>query len=127
MSLLPYVLLAGVVLVFLFIVARGNELFLISIRNGQVLVVRGRVPPGYLTDVRAIVRGVPHGEIRAVKDAGHARIVASGVDERVLQRLRNAFSVYPAARLRAAPPIARPTLGQLLGIAWLAWLLDPRR
>jgi hypothetical protein len=118
--------LAAVVLLFLFVVARQNTLFVISVRSGRSLVVRGRVPPGFLADVRAIVRGVESATIRAVKDQGGARLTASGVDERVLQRLRNAFSVYPAARLRAAPPIQRPTLGQILGIAWLAWLLDRR-
>ncbi len=118
--------LVAVILLFLFIVARQNTLFELSVRNGRVLVVRGRVPPGFLADVRAIIRNVDRASIRAVKDQGHARLTASGVDERVLQRLRNAFSVYPAARLRAAPPIQRPTLGQILGIAWLAWLLDRR-
>jgi len=118
--------LAAVVLLFLFVVGRQNTLFVISVRNGRALVVRGRVPPGFLADVRTIVRDVNNGTIRAVKDQGHARLTASGVDERVLQRLRNAFSVYPAARLRAAPPIKSPTLGQILGIAWLAWLFDRR-
>ena len=118
------VVLVPVFLVFLFVVWRQNTLFEISVRKGRALVVRGRVPPGFLADVRTIVRGVESASIRAVKDQGHARLTASGVDERVLQRLRNAFSVYFAARLRAAPPIQRPTLGQVLGIAWLAWLLD---
>src|SRR5262245_56525755 len=118
--------LAAVLLLFLFIVARQNTLFEISVRSGRTLVVRGRVPPGFLADVRAIVRGVPHASIRAVKDQGGAPLTASGVDANVLQRPRNAFSIYPAARLRAAPPIQRPTLGQILGIAWLAWLLERR-
>lgn len=115
------------ILLFLFVVARQNALFVLSVRNGRVLVVRGRIPAGLLTDVEAIVRGVRSATIQAVKDQGHARLTASGVDERVLQRLRNAFALYPASRLRAVPPLARPTLGQVLGIAWLAWLLDTRR
>jgi hypothetical protein len=115
--------LAGLVLFFL-IVQRMNELFLLSVRNGRVIVVRGRVPPGFLRDVRLIVRGISRAKIRGVKSDGHARITGSGLDERALQRLRNAFGHHPMSRLRAAPPIARPTLGQILGIAWLAWLLD---
>ena len=115
--------LAGLLLFFL-VVRRINELFLLSVRNGRVIVVRGRVPPGFLRDVRMIMRGVPRATIRGVKSEGHARITGSGLDERVLQRLRNAFGTYPASRLRGAPPITRPTLGQVLGIAWLAWLLD---
>lgn len=119
-------LVAGILL-FLFVVARQNALFVLSVRNGRVLVVRGRVPAGFLADVEGVVRGVRSATIRAEKDQGHARLTATGVDERVLQRLRNAFGLYPIARLRAVPPIARPTLGQVLGIAWLAWLLDSRR
>lgn len=117
-------LLVAGLLVFFLIVQRSNELFLLSVRNGRVIIVRGRVPPGFLRDVRMIVRGEAKATIRGVKSEGHARITASGLDDRALQRLRNAFGVYPASRLRAAPPIARPTLGQVLGIAWLAWLLD---
>ncbi len=41
--------------------------------------------------------------------------------------MRNAFMLYPSAQLRSAPAIARPTLGQVVGIAWLAWMLEPRR
>ena len=115
--------LAGLGLFFL-VVQRMNELFLLSVRNGKVIVVRGRVPAGFLRDVRMIVRGVPKATIRGVKSESHARITGSGLDEYVLQRLRNAFGHHPAARLRAAPGITRPNLGQVLGIVWLAWLLD---
>jgi hypothetical protein len=31
---------------------------------------------------------------------------------------------YPASQLRQAPAVQQPTLGQLSGIAWLAWILD---
>lgn len=122
----PYTLVALLLAaaVFFFVVWRLNTLFVISVRKGKALVVSGRVPAGFLGDVRTIVRGVDRATIRAVKDRGHARISASGADERVVQRLRNAFSTYPAARLQAARPLERPTLGQVLGIAWLAWLLD---
>lgn len=119
-------LFAGILL-FLLVVARQNALFVLSVRSGRVLVVRGRVPAEFVADVRAIVRGVRSAMIHVEKDGGHVRLTASGVDERTLQRLRNALGLYPVARLRTAPPIARPTLGQVLGITWLAWLLDSRR
>ena len=38
--------------------------------------------------------------------------------------MRNTFMLYPASQLRQAPAIQQPTLGQLSGIAWLAWMLD---
>jgi hypothetical protein len=71
---------------------------------------------------------VSRGTIRASRGEYGARLTASGdIDEGRLQRLRNAFGLYPTSKLRSAPPIARPTLGQVLGIAWLAWMLDRRR
>ena len=40
--------------------------------------------------------------------------------------MRNTFVQYPMSQLRSAPAIAQPTLGQLFGIAWLAWMLQRR-
>jgi hypothetical protein len=101
---------------------RQSELFCIS------LVVRGRVPAGLLGDVRRIVRSDPRsGTIRAMKSERGARLVFSGrLGEHQEQRLRNTFSLYPASQLRHAPKIAQPSVGQLLGVAWLAWWLDRR-
>jgi hypothetical protein len=108
---------------------RARVLFELSVRDGRVLVVRGRVPTGYLHDVEAIVSRarVARGSVTAVRDERHARIVVSGdIDEACAQRLRNTFGLRPVSQLRAAPIIAKPTLGQVLGIAWLAWMLDRR-
>jgi hypothetical protein len=121
-----------VVAVALFLWAqRGRELFCLSVRSGRVLVVRGRVPPALLGSIREIVAGVPAVEratIRAVRGDQGARITSSGtIDEGRAQRLRNVFGLYPIARLRAAAPVRQPTLGQWLGIAWLAWLFDRSR
>jgi hypothetical protein len=109
---------------------RAAEIFCVSVRNGRALVVRGRVPPPLLRAIREIVGAQPAVEratIRAVRGEHGARLTGSGLDDGRLQRLRNAFGLYPVSKLRAAAPIARPTLGQLLGIAWLAWLLDRGR
>jgi|SRR5579859_1193600 len=120
---------AVVVLVALYLGSRARELFVLSVRGGRVLVVRGRVPAGFLGDVRTIVARPPvaSATLRAVKGEHHARLVVSGdIDEGRAQRLRNAFGLRPMAQLRAAPLVKRPTLGQVLGIAWLAWLLERR-
>ena len=115
----------------LFFVWRAAEIFRVSVRDGRVLVIRGRVPPALLRAIREIVRSEPaitHGTIRAVRGEHGARLTASGaIDEGRLQRLRNAFALFPTSKLRAAASVARPTLGQVLGIAWLAWLLDRGR
>jgi hypothetical protein len=65
--------------------------------------------------------------IRAEKQEHGARLSVSGdIDEGREQRLRNIFRLYPLSNLRAAPAVAQPTLGQVLGIAWLAWWLNRR-
>lgn len=118
--------LVAFVIVVLIASARANELFYLSVRHGEVLVVRGRVPPRLLSDIRDVVgrAAVKSASIRAVKESGAARLSVSGeVDANIAQRLRNVFGLYPIASLRSAPVISNPTLGQILGIAWLAWLL----
>ena len=106
---------------------RAGELFCISVRDKKLLLVRGRAPAGFISEARAVVARayVVSGTIRAFKTERGGRLVVSGaIDERTEQQLRNLFALYPASQLRQAPAIARPTVGQLLGIAWLAWLLD---
>jgi hypothetical protein len=118
-----------VALVAFWLATRARELFVVSVRGGRVLVVRGRVPPGFLGDVRDVVGRPPvrWATIRAVKGEHHARLAVSGdIDDGRAQRLRNAFGLRPMSQLRSAPVVDRPTLGQILGIAWLAWLLDRR-
>ena len=119
--------IAAVAILAFVVFTRMSELFCISIKNGKTLVVRGRVPPGFFIDVSRVAVGIDDATIWARKSDGHARLTASGLDERTLQRLRNAFSTYPMSRLKSAPGIERPTIGQVLGIAWLAWLLESRR
>jgi hypothetical protein len=106
---------------------RSSELFCVSVRAGKVLVVRGRVPGSLLADIQSAVRRpqVGRATIRAIKGEHGAYLSFSGqLDEGREQRLRNIFALYPASQLRSAPLIKQPSLGQLLGIAWLAWLLD---
>jgi hypothetical protein len=121
----------AVVAVVLYFAWRSAEIFCVSVRSGRALVIRGRVPPALLRAIREIVASQPevtHGTIRAVRGEHGARLTAGGaIDDGRLQRLRNAFGLFPTSKLRAASPVARPTLGQVLGIAWLAWLLDRGR
>lgn len=126
--MLPLLIVAVALVAYLW-TSRTRELFCLSVREGHVLVVRGRIPGGLLSDIRDVVSKpvVRHATIRAVKQEHGARLsVSGGIDEGREQRLRNIFRLYPLSNLRAASPVAQPTLGQVLGIAWLAWWLDRR-
>lgn len=108
---------------------RANELFYVSVRHGKVLVVRGRVPVGLLQTFAEVVNEpvVGRGGIKAWKTESGGQLACSGdIDEGREQRMRNAFMLYPASKLRQAPAVQKPSLGQVLGLAWLAWLLDRR-
>lgn len=123
--MLLYFLVAVALLFGVWWLTRAGELFLLSVRDGRVLVVRGRAPAGFVREAREVVRGVRRASIHAMKEEHGARLSFSGdLGEAREQRLRNIFALYPASKLRHAPAIARPTFGQILGIAWLAWLLD---
>lgn len=108
-----------------FVVQRVSEIFCISVRDGRCLVVRGRIGGNLLEGLADVVARakVANGSIRAVKGEHHARLVFSGIDEGTAQRLRNVFGHHPVQKLRSAPIVKNRNLGQLLGVAWLAWLL----
>ena len=84
---------AFVALVF-YAALRHTEIFRIHVEAGRPRVVRGAPPPGFVDDVRTIAKHLETAVIRAVKEGGEPRIVASSsVDDATLQRLRNAYSV----------------------------------
>ena len=124
---------AGLVLLVVALVGatrRFNELFRLSVREGHVLLVRGRIPAGLLGEIRDVVKSprVRRATLRAERDAGGARLTIAGeVAEGQAQRLRNVFGLYPVSKLHSAPGISQPTLGQWLGIAWLAWWFERRQ
>jgi hypothetical protein len=119
-------IVAVVLIVGFWAFTRSRTLFVLSVRDGRVLVVRGRIPGRLLQELRDVVSRPPvrRATIKAwaSEDGGH--LSASGVDEGTEQRLRNVFRLFPIAQLRNAPRIAQPTIGQLLGIAWLAWWFE---
>lgn len=128
---LALVIVAVVVVVAL---ARANEIFCVSVRNGQCLIVRGRVSPALWREIRAVVRQsrIRSGTIRAVRERGRHRIVVSGMSDAIAQRLRNALGNTGFGQGKGASGGASDcenggrNLGQLLGIAWLAWLFVRR-
>ncbi len=111
-----------------FVYTRSNELFCLSVRNGRTLLVRGRIPPGLfegLADVAERTK-LERATIRAVAGEAHARLVFSGVPDGPAQRMRNVFGIHPVQRLRGAALPAARNAGQVLGIAWLAWMFARR-
>ena len=100
---------------------RQGELFRLSVRAGRVLVVRGRVPQGLVDDFRPVVKHVRSGDIHVQKTSSGGRLTTRGIDDDTTQRLRNLLGIRSLASLVGALPLRAPTLGQRLGIAWLAW------
>jgi hypothetical protein len=108
---------------------RARELFLVSVRDGHLLVVRGRIPAALLNDFRdALGRSqARRATVRALREPNGAQLVTRGLDDWTEQRLRNIFRVYPISNLRTAPVMERRSLGQVLGWVWLAWLMSSSR
>src|SRR5262245_55867514 len=111
--MMPWIVLALVILLVYFAM-RSGEIFCVSVRDGRALVIRGRVPPALLRAIREIIASQPQvnrATIRAVRGEHGARLTARGaIDDGRVQRLRNAFALFPTSKLRHAAPIARPTL-----------------
>jgi hypothetical protein len=103
---LTWVLMAaalGVLLLPLLIsIRRSTELFKVRVAGGKVRFVRGRMPPSLLGDLEDVFRGSSSGraEIRAIRQAGRAEIVASGeLSAEQLQRVRNVVGTYSLQRI----------------------------
>lgn len=118
---------AALVIVVVFVLRRMNELFCVSIRNGRCLVVRGRVPPSMMREIADVARraNIRRGEVRVVKREQRARLVTRGVDEGTTQRLRNVVGNAGLGRMKVSEKAVKVprNLGQLVGVAWLAWML----
>jgi hypothetical protein len=80
---------------------RKAELFLLELRAGNLVVVRGD-PPGLLVgDLEEALRRTPqaHVTIRASRGADRAELHVRGADPAVEQQLRNIFGIHPLSRL----------------------------
>lgn len=93
---------------------RINELFVLRIRGGRVRVIRGRIPPKLLGDIRDIMQmaneraelsGSQSIELRGVSEEGRAKLYAHGVrlPRGVRQQLRNTVALWPIVKIRSAP------------------------
>lgn len=107
------------------VVMRAGEQFRLSFRDGKLLVVRGALPQGLLNDFAETLRraGVRRATLVGRRAECGLRLTASGVSDWDLQRLRNQLGHHPYARLSMSARSARRTIGTMLGITWLAWLM----
>ena len=117
--------LTAVVLLYLWLSRRANEVFCLSLRGEETLLVRGRIPRGLDPELAELLRrgGVDRATVRCVRENGQARVVLDGGDERLAQRVRNVFGNGPWRDLKFAQPAPQKNLGQRLGWTWLAWRL----
>jgi len=117
----------GVIVIF---AMRAGELFRLSVRDGQLLLVRGRIPGKLRAELHSIVLDTPivqRGIIVAHASDGGARLSVHGdIDEGRAQQMRNVFQLYPPSHLQRARVDEDRNFGQLLGVTWLAWMLHNR-
>ena len=85
---------------------RANELFCLRVRDGEVRLLRGRIPPRLLADVSDVVAkpAVSIAKLRAVNEGGRPRIYAEGeLSPEHKQRLRNVVGAWTVQQIRTAP------------------------
>jgi len=73
---------------------RANEVFRIDVRGGRVRNVRGDIRQTTVHAMGEVCRRarVDQAVIRGVRRGGETRLVVSGTDDMVAQRLRNTFA-----------------------------------
>ena len=93
----------GCALVLLVVSARRkNELFRISVRDGQPRLERGRLPPALFDEVCEVVKRerLQQGTIRVVLEAGTPRLLLQADATAAAQPLRNVLGRFSLVELR---------------------------
>lgn len=101
---MEYFVVVAVLIALLLFVLRGSpELARFEVKGGKFELVRGRVPPKLLEDFSDVLSNRPLADatVRVVLDGGRPRVVATGLPDDELQRLRNVAGPYTAAQFRA--------------------------
>lgn len=100
---LPYALLGFVVGLIAYVAWRATIVFEVRASKGKVVAARGRMPPEMLRDVTDVLeRAKATGTVRGRLEQGKVAVRASGLDDGVVQRLRNVVGRFPAARIKTA-------------------------
>jgi hypothetical protein len=99
----PFLILGLAVGLVGFLAWRATIVFEVRASNGKVVSARGRMPPEMLHDVTDVLaRAKATGTVRGRLEQGKVAVRASGLDEGVVQRLRNVVGRFPAARIKTA-------------------------
>ncbi|WP_437673473.1 DUF3634 family protein [Sorangium sp. So ce131] len=106
MSLLIPLALVAVAVPLLLALLRANELFFLRVEGRHVRVLRGRLPQRLLDDIVDVLRAAPvgRGAVRVVVEDRRPRVYMEGdITPEQAQQLRNTVSMWPVAKIRAAP------------------------
>lgn len=112
------------------VVLRSNEVFLLEVRERQVLMIRGGLSPTVQRALVEVLRSFsgPAARVRGVRRDGATVLEIRGLHADLAQRLRNVFAAKGGTR-SPWPPISRKrsrNWGQRLGWASLAFYIDAR-
>jgi hypothetical protein len=102
-EVVPYAILGLAVGVVSYLAWRATVVFEVRASNGKVVSARGRMPPEMFRDVSDVLeRSKASGTVRGRLEQGRVAVRASGLDDGVVQRLRNVVGRFPAARIKTA-------------------------
>ena len=83
---------------------RATELFSVEVRDGKTRLARGHCPPRLLSDLGDVARRgrLERATVRVVTEGGKPRVVpGAGLDDAVLQQLRNVVGTWSVQQIRA--------------------------
>jgi hypothetical protein len=103
--LIPLALLLAAIPLIVALV-RANELFFVRVEGRNVRLLRGRLPQRLLDDITDVLRAEPvgRGAVRVVVEDRRACVYIEGdLSPEQGQRLKNTVSLWPLAKIRAAP------------------------
>ena len=99
----PILALTIVVMVVLVLLRRPPELAKLEVRRGSVRLKRGRLPGRLLDDFEDVLgdQAIADAEVRIIVEDARPRLLARGLGDAYLQRLRNVLGSYTVAQIRA--------------------------
>jgi hypothetical protein len=82
---------------------RSNELFRVTVKDGQPRLTRGRLPPALFDDLCDVLRreNVRSAVIRVVLEGGQPRLALSAEASAAAQPLRNVLGRFSLVELRS--------------------------